>query len=176
MNGAIAANGFVILWAELKRRFLAPVGHVTFWAYLIVGVVIFGGLAVWLETFLYLTSNLSESASHLRIALIAFFPALMGSVSVQLIFEEAGRNKRMLAFAIFVMVVFVLVGSILIVVRTIDNHVAIPVAFGSCVLAVLQWWIANGLNPTFQDDLNIEASVGGPPSQSPPGDLTGFRT
>jgi hypothetical protein len=176
MNGAIATNGFVILWADLKRRFLAPVGHVTFWAYLIVGVVIFGGLAVWLEAYLYFISNINESASHLRIALVAFFPALIGSVSVQLIFEEAGRNKRMLAFAMVVVVVFALVACILIVTHTINNRVAIPVAFVLCVLAVLEWWIANGLNPTFQDDLDVEAPVGGPPSQSPSGDLSGFRT
>ena len=176
MNGAIAANGFTILWAELKRRFLAPVGHVTFWTYLLVGVIIFGGFPVWLEAILYFTSNISESTSHLRTALVAFSPALIGSVSFQLIFEEFGRNKRMLAFAIVVVVLFSLVGVTLILARRITDYVAISLAFGLSAFAVLEWWIANGLNPTFQDDFDVEAPVGGPPSQRPSGDLTGFRT
>jgi hypothetical protein len=176
MNGAIAANGFVILWDELKRRFLAPVRHVTFWVYLILAVIIFGGFPIWLEVVFYFNADIHESTSHLRTALVAFFPALIGSVSFQLIFEEVGRNKRMLAFAMFVVVFFSLIGVILILARSIADYVAIPVAFGLCAFAVLEWWIANGLNPTFQDDLDVEAPVGGPPSHPPAGDLTGFRT
>jgi hypothetical protein len=169
-------NGFAVLWAELARRFFSPMRHVSFWVFLTVAVIFFGGLAVWLEVFLYLDANSSLSSDHLKVALTTFSPALVGSVSTQLIFEEAGRNKRIMAFAIFAAFVFSVAGWWLTVETAVQNSLSIPIAALFCVLAVLMWWIANGLNPAFQDSFSSDAPLGGPPTNEPNGDLNGYKT
>lgn len=171
---AAQPNGFVLLGAELRRRLLTPVRHVTFWVYLVLGVVFFAALPIWLELYLYFSSS-GATLSDVRLALIAFFPALIGSVSIQLIFEEAGRSKRMLAFALFVGFMSFLVCWCLIVLKSISNCAAVPIATAASLSAVFMWWIANGTNRTFTDEFDFEAPVGGPSSAPPAGDLSGFK-
>jgi uncharacterized membrane protein len=167
-------NGFVALGAELKDRFFTPIRHITFWAYLIFGMLGFALLGVWAELYYYSASP--EDATHLRIALVTFFPALVGSVSLQVVFEEALKNKRMLVYALVSGIVFLGVAIELIRTKNMNNDVAIPMAAVACVLAILHWWIANGLNPAFQDELSRDAAVGGSPTKTPAGTVGDFRT
>lgn len=179
-NNEIVVNGFVELWVELKRRFFAPVRHVTFWTYLLVGVIFFGGLAIWLELCLYVAAPIEDglrgaTSDHLKVALVTFFPALIGSVSTQLLFEEAGRNKRMLAFAVMVGVFFLAIGLWLTLDRGLRNSISISVATVSCCASVLVWWVANGSNRAFQDEFDVDAPLGGAATQQPAGDLQDFK-
>jgi hypothetical protein len=168
-------NGIALLWDELVKRFLAPMPHVSFWVFLIVGVVIYGGLPVWLELYLYCAGGATVTSEHLRVALTTFSPALVGAISTQLIFEEAGRDKRMMAFAILVVPIFLFAATILTLVTAMKNEVAIPCAILFCLLSILVWWIANGFNRAFQDDFKNDAPVGGPTTNEPTGDLNGFN-
>jgi hypothetical protein len=171
-------NGFRVLGAELKRRLAAPMPHVTFWAYLLVGVIGFGGLAVWGELGIYIAGLVKGGASvdHLKVAMVTFFPALIGSVAVQLVFEEAGRDKRMMAFAITMGGIFCVLGLILTFDPDLADWFAMLLATLSCVASVFVWWIANGFNPAFTDKLNLDAPLGGPVTQAPSGSLTNFKT
>jgi hypothetical protein len=45
-----------------------------------------------------------------------------------------------------------------------------------CLLAIGMWWIANGLDRTFQDTFDPEAPLGGPPGSALAGNTTGFAT
>jgi hypothetical protein len=46
----------------------------------------------------------------------------------------------------------------------------------ACLLAIIIWWIANGLDPTFQDNIYYDAPLGGPPDAPLIGDTTEFAT
>lgn len=169
------SNGVALLWDELVKRFFAPMEHVSFWVYLTVGVIIYGGLPVWLELYLCLAGGPTATSEHLRVALTTFSPALVGAISTQLIFEEAGRDKRMMAFAILLVPIFLSAAIVLTLVTSLRNQIAIPVAVVFCLLAIVVWWIANATNQAFRDDFKNDSAVGGSTLKSPSGDLNGFN-
>lgn len=169
-------NGFVVAWDEIKLRLGAPVRHIVFWTYLIIGIVILGGVPVWLEFFGFLATRTPENTASLRLALTVFFPALIGSTAMELAFETAGNNRRMLAVAFIAIFLFFGIFLGLTEPSNVPDYIAIPIAFVACIFAVLSWWIANGLNPTLRDEYDVESPVGGATSRAPAGDLTGFRT
>jgi 4-amino-4-deoxy-L-arabinose transferase-like glycosyltransferase len=46
----------------------------------------------------------------------------------------------------------------------------------ACLLAILMWWIANGLDRTFQDNLDPDAPLGGSSENPLAADTTEFAT
>jgi hypothetical protein len=172
-GGTTYQNGFKHLLRELAERTRAPIGHVTFWVYLVLGVILFGGLGVWLEWISYSYAVPKPSSDALRTALITFFQALVGSTSIQLVFAE--NNKPMRAFAILCLVIFLVPAIWLTLDRSVGPGPAFLLAGIASVAAVWIWWIAHAFEPVFRDQLNVTAPVGGETNVTPPGDLTGFK-
>jgi hypothetical protein len=166
-------NGWRELWLQLVDRTKRPFSHVVFVLYFFIGVVAFGALGVWFEIVRWINEPESGPAAVLT-ALETFFPALVGSTSLQVIFEE-NSNKRMRAFAVSYLVVFVALVIILMFVSRIPTEVAFGLAVLSAVGALWVWWIANANNAAFQDDVNDEDPLGGSVKHKPAGSLTGFQ-
>ncbi len=166
-------SGFVYLGKELSRRTLAPVRHFTFWFYLVFGVLLFGGAGVELELLRYHYAAEGADAASILTAFVTFFPALIGSASLQLVFQDTIKPLR--AFSIGVIVLSLILASWLTLDRTITKSTALLVAVPICVIAVWIWWLANAEDPTFRDLLDVAAPVGGNPSRELEGKLTGFK-
>ena len=158
-----------LVWGRTK----APIGHFVFWVYLIIGVIFFGGLGIWLEFYLFLY-NPTATSTALRSALLTYFPALIGSISLQMIFEQP-QNRRLMGFAVIYAFIFLGLAFFLILKPQLSEYVTFPVSIFCCLAAVWIWWIANALNPAFRDNINIEAPLGGPPSASTKGDLKDYQ-
>jgi hypothetical protein len=65
------------LWLQLKRRTPEPLGDVPFVFYVFLGIVIFGGLGIWVELLKILISTKPAELAGLITAVNTFFPALI---------------------------------------------------------------------------------------------------
>ncbi|WP_287285871.1 hypothetical protein [Mesorhizobium sp.] len=166
-------NGFRYLGRELCRRFTTPMPHFTFWVYLILGVFVCGGFGIWFELVPYLYATNPGKLDGVFTALLTFFPTLVGSATLHLIFAE--NEKPLKAFSLLYCAGFVLLACWLGFAKPTDMRLAIGGATVGAVASVLIWWLANGLDPAFQDQLTPNAPVGGDTDVAPPGDLSGFK-
>jgi len=169
-------SGWRKLKLELKDRTIGPVveGHVTFGLYFFIGVVVFGGLGFWYEC-ARLWNNPAAGPSAMLTSLVTFFPALVGSTSIQMIFEE-DENRRMRAFAVTYLIVFALLATALTFLERIPTWVSFVVSGAASLAALWIWWVANAKNPAFRDEVNDETPLGGSVAQTPAGTLDGFKS
>ena len=169
-----SASSFGFLFSDLLTRFITPVGQVTFWVYLLIGIVVCGGAPIWVELF-RMHTGITPDAENIRTAINCYFPAIGGAAAAQLMF--AAKPKYLLSFSVLA-AFFFSISSIL----TLGLERK-PVTFGTwlvgivcCLLAILMWWLANGLDPTFQDNVDLDAPLGGSPDTPLAGDTTEFAT
>ena len=166
-------NGFALLWKEIRERTCTPMKHVTFWVYLLLGVVLCSGLGVWFEVIRYVYAANDAKPDSILVALLTFFPALVGSSSLQMVFGSEMKGLR--AFALLLAVIFALGASWLAFGRPTDFYVAMDCAIGFSAAAVWIWWIANGADPSFRDNIPLNAPIGGDTSTPLSGSLDGFK-
>ena len=169
---SLTTDGIVYLGLELRRRTIAPIRHATFWAYLMLGVIGVGALGVWLEIVRYRYGTNDATSESILTAVVTFFPALIGSSSLQVIFQDTLKPMR--AVAMIGLIISIILASWLILDHAIPKATAFSVALVICLVSVWIWWVANADDPTFKDLLDVAAPVGGPPDQPLSGDLTGF--
>jgi hypothetical protein len=157
---------------ELNRRAKEGFKHapfkMTFW----VGVVLCGGLGVWYEIYKILTELInghdtqdSKLLQPLRTAFATFFPAIIGTVSLQMVFEDENKSHRGAAVCVALLFLILLV-------PTVDSnwHDGFGVLLGaglSCA-SLWIWCAANGLSASFRQSL--DAPVGDKPLD---GELSG---
>lgn len=160
-------NGFLWILGELRRRTLKPVGQLVYWTVFGVSVVGLGGLGLWLE----LSKPLSSEGGGAFTALVTFFPALIGSCCLQMVFES--KQRRLLAFA-----VLCAAGALIAANALFD---AAPPTYWTwffailaCLFALWIWWVANADNPNLQDDPPSDASLGGDPNAALDGTLDSY--
>lgn len=170
-------NSFVMLGRELQLRIRRPVAHFSFWVFIVLGVILFGGIAIWVELVKLIPGiGGTPHLESLRTAIDTYFPAIGCAAAVQLAF--AGENKKyVVSFGYLVTVLFAVFAVLMILLEKT------PSTFWSwffgvlcCVLAIFMWWIANGLERTFQDIVDADAPLGGPVDAPLGGDTTGFNT
>lgn len=150
-----ATNGFVALRVELARRTKRPSGQFVFWVYFAV-VVVLGGLGFWLE----LTQR-QRDWNNAYTSLVTFFPALIGSSCVQMVFETG--NRRMQAFAVLSLFFALIAGTGLISAERPASLCVWVTAIVMCVFSLWVWWIANADNTALHDGPTPDAPVGGDP-------------
>ncbi|MFD1703521.1 hypothetical protein ACFSCV_10950 [Methylopila henanensis] len=168
-----STNGFTLLGKDIWGRTCSPMRHVTFWVYLLLGVVLCSGLGVWFEVIRYAYGTNEAKPDAILVALLTFFPALVGSSSLQMVFGSEAKGLR--AFALLLVVVFALAASWLAFGRPTDFSVAMRWALFFSVVAIWIWWIANGADPSFRDTVPVNAPIGGDPSVPLSGSLDGFK-
>ena len=88
-----ALNSFSALGREVTHRFRAPTGQVSFWVALIFGVILLGGLGIWVEIYKYATIS-DANAENVKTAIHTFFPALAFTATLQLILETDRKYLR----------------------------------------------------------------------------------
>ena len=166
-------NGFVHLGLELRRRTMAPIRHATFWFYIALGVVLFGGAGIWLEIIKYIYGSSGSNSASILTALVTFFPALIGSSSLQLVFQDTTKPLKAASMT------WIIFFSILAIWLTLDHDILKSVAFPCAIIAFFSalwtWWLANADDTTFRDLLDPDGPVGGRTDQTLAGDLTDFK-
>lgn len=169
---ANGSGGWQYLTKEVKRRLSAPVGHFTFWAYLLAGIVGASAFGVWYELLPVLLGRQGSNEAVFT-ALLTFFPALAGSSALQLVFDDTAKPLR--AFGIVLILIFVGFAVWLGFARPTSLGVAYFSVGLACFLAIFVWWITSGQDPAFRDNVDDTSPLGGKLSDEPKGNLKGFK-
>lgn len=85
--------------AMFLERFLLPADQFTYWVYMFVGVVVFGGFGVALAYYDYVAKGLTPEAGRAAgLALATYAPAVAGSAAVQVILDigETQVNRALM--------------------------------------------------------------------------------
>lgn len=159
------------LGKELKKRTVEPLGHPSFVIYFVVAQIIAGGAGIWLELCTYLLSSSPTSLAALRTALITFFPAVVGSACLQIIWAE-DDNRTLRAFATFMLIVMSIFALLIGLLTVIPNCRAILLGACASAVSLWVWWIANAKQ---KDLLDPDAALGGDTDSGLPGDLSKFK-
>ena len=167
-------GGFAHLRRELVRRTKTPLGHVTFCVYAFLAICVFGLLSVWLEVYQFVVQGDWTRDEALRTSIVTFFPALAGPAALQLVFTD-GVSKPLRAFAVLTGVVLAIVATVLQLHKGMLVRIVYPLAILACITSIWFWLVAIGQDPAFNDNIDIDAPVGGSPDATPAGDLTGFK-
>lgn len=108
-------------------------------------------------------------------ALATFFPALIGSSSLQLILDSTGKSDKVLvSFGILVSFIALAAAVLISVFHQLLPCVTFGFSIFFALLAVWLWWFTNGDDPTYKS-VSIDAPSGGDPKRKPKGDTSGFR-
>lgn len=161
-------DGYIRLSDELKRRLAAPRKHPTYLAFFIGSFVMFAAFGVWLEV-VKLALGLGEapaSTAGLRTAIATYFPAILGSVAMQLAISETLRSLR--AWGQIINYAFLFLALILVIANNLLDWAAIGIGIVASVLALLWWWIVNADARELRDDEPPpEVAVGGVDPSAP---------
>lgn len=161
-------NSWLDLIDDLAVRLVRPRYSVPFVMYLLTGVLLLGGVAIWVEIVKYSIGShfyhpsSGRPAPNIEAVLAAihtFYPALAWSATMQLVLADApegeadGRpHKRLRALALFL-------GSVVLVLAVVVMSLAevllpwVSLAFGllGVLIAIVLWWIANAEEDTYKD-------------------------
>lgn len=169
-------NSFVALGHETKARFLAPVGQVSFWVALIVGVILLGALGIWVELIKHSQSAVhDDQLTNVRTAIHTFFPALAFTSTMQLILTDSAKYVKSAGYAVGVLLLLMAAGLLFADTR-ISPGASILLGALASLVSVLIWWVANGYEPMFDDGVPPDASVGGNPDTPLDGNVEGVKT
>ena len=169
------ANSFIPLKKEICKRLFTPVGQVSFWVSLLVGVLLLGALGIWVELAKLLLASTNDDLDNLRTSIHTFYPAIAFTSTLQLILS-AGDKKYLQTAAFAVGISLILLAFMLLAADSkISPGASIFLSSIASVLSVLIWWIANGSEAIFNDGVSIDASVGGDTKSSLSGNVEGIK-
>ncbi len=154
-------NQFPELWRDIRRRFRRPVGSPSFWMFLIVGVIGFGGIAIWIEVLKFRFHLLgTTNADGLRTAINTYFPAIGCGAGLQIVtWEKDKPNLRACGMAVWSF----MSGACVVLLLLQANHPYWSGTIGTVcsVFALAMWWLANGDEDAFQETPPSNAPTGG---------------
>lgn len=160
---------------EIWRRSVQPFSHVPFVFYVLLAIVLLGCLGIWVELIKVAISTGQREYDGVLTALATFFPALIGSSSLQLILSSAGnRDKVLVSFGYFISIV-----AFAAVVLISILYPFLPIlTFWASVLfvffAIWLWCFTNGDDPTYKS-APIDAPSGGDTGRQLKGDTSEFK-
>ncbi len=160
-------NGFREVWEVLCHRTKAPLLHFTYWGFMLLGVIFFGGAGIWYELIHFDAAHIDS----LKSALLTFPPAIIGGAGMQLVFERGATNQlRMFA----IIMVFLVLLILFLVKASLETPAYIFTSILCAIASLWVWWIANALNGDLKDNIDPQAPIGGDATQDPPGKTDGF--
>ncbi|MBX8548830.1 MULTISPECIES: hypothetical protein [Pseudomonas syringae group] len=159
--------------ASLLSRTVKPAKHPTFVMFFALGIVVFGGIGIWVEI-LRLNVFLSKEATFTSVcfAINVFYPSLGCASMLQ--FIVGNYPKALKAFGC--LLCFIFIGACLLIgLRQLYTPIGLCVEIALSALALWAWWIANAENPDYLDA--DDATAYGPVDTNTPlpGDLNGFK-
>lgn len=168
---AAPVNSFRFLARDIAERFNQPRLSFTFWYFLVFGIGLFGGCAVWIELYKYI-STVHSSLDGVRLAILTYFPAIGCAAGQQLaIYEEKRPYVRHFGWtATLVLLLLCAIGF-----GFQESHPTLVLVLGilSSIIAIFVAWIAIGLDkPWIETDPG--AAVGGNPDVPLSGGTGGY--
>ena len=168
-------NEWKYLTCELWNRTREPFCSVSSVVFTIVAVILFGGLGIWVEVIKLVLMHCEADLGGVTTAVLTFFPALIGTTSIQLVLDSYNKkDKTFIAFALFMFCIFVGIAIALPPFATVAPQLVLTCGGCASALAVWFWWVANSRDDTFQRTPRVDASAGGDPSRRPAGSLAGY--
>ena len=186
-------SDWAYLSRELRRRSTEPFKHVPFVFYLVVAVIVFGGLGIWVELVKLLLASppaaqpsampgatlapAGPDISSLITALVTYFPALIGSAALQFSLALIKRtDKTLISFALFILVTSSAAAILLSIFSAAHSGGVLCLGVLLCIGAVWVWVIANADDDTFRRvPSKVDAASGGDPDRELPGSLSGYQ-
>lgn len=169
---------YMRFWKEIKRRTVNPLTDLTFIFYVFFGVVVFGGLGVWIEVVKYYLPGQFVDMQGIRTALAVFYPALIGAASLQLVLESVRKSETLMSvFAITSLLVMIISAILLGLIEYFQasDSLLFWVSSGLSALGLWVWVIANADNPDLKTRPNPESASGGDVKRQLRGDVSGFQ-
>lgn len=165
-------------WALLGRRLKTPVWQWSFWIVLLMGIGVFGYLAVWIEEshvadFVPTKLRSAPDLEPLRLAYATAILAVAAPCIAQLVLA---MNKMA---GLVALIITCVVGALAYWVSDAAHDLAAIHQYGypGLIVAAFSWWLANGEDHLFQDRANPYAGSGGSDPQGPlSGGATNVRT
>ncbi|QUJ78339.1 hypothetical protein KDD17_18290 [Sulfitobacter albidus] len=162
------------LGREIWRRSWQPFKNVPFVFYVVLAIICLGGLGIWVEVIKGQLGQATDN-SGLLTALSTFFPALIGSASLQLILSSTGNSDKILV-SFSLLACFVSFFGVVLITVFYPVHptwsLAAAIWFG--IFAVWFWWFTNGDELTYQN-APIDAAAGGNTARAVKGNLSEFK-
>lgn len=162
------------LRSEICRRTWQPFSNVPFVFYAIIAIGILGCAGIWVEIAKTALSTKVGNNDGVLTALATFYPALIGSASLQLILSSTDKaDKVVTSFALLVCIVSFASVALVSVFHAQMPELTVKVAVGFAVFAIWLWWIANADDPIYKN-APIDAPSGGSTEQKLSGSTEGF--
>jgi hypothetical protein len=145
--------------------------------YVILANILFGCLGIWIEVVKTITAPTTAELAGIITAVIAFFPTLMGSTTLQLVLASAKRNDMIfVSFGLLVLCVSTAAAILLAIFSAAHPVAVLAIGITCSVGSIWMWWIANGGDPIYKSKSPPpDAPTGGDPSRSLGGDLSGYQ-
>lgn len=169
-------DDWAYLFEQLGQRTVGPIKSFPFVVYLLIGIILFGGLGIWSELLRLTVAKDAFALTGLITAILTFFPTLIGSTSLQLILSSANTSdKVMIAFAI--MILFIFLAAAILLAFFADAHPVNVLVAGvvSSLAAIWVWWMTNGSDSTFQSQ-HVDAASGGTLNRTLKGGFDDLKT
>ncbi|MGC6331125.1 hypothetical protein [Rhizorhabdus sp. FW153] len=151
-------------WQVLYRRWNRPKAQMSFWTFLAVGIVLLGGLAVWIEFYRYAfippAPKSLPDLHPLQLALATAGLAIGGPAAMQMLYS---RDKLCIVTAIILFTIVMIFAMYLMVFGEAHQTGTLVGGLICCIPAILAWVLANGEDDIFQDEVRDDASTGGNP-------------
>lgn len=162
------------------RRTLLPINQVNHWVYILVGVVLLGGLGTLIEYYSLLAYQpriMDADWQRCAKSLTSYALAVSGTAAVQMVlYEEGDEQLRAPAVALLSLVVLLSVPVLTNGVKGPENSHAF--AIGATFIALLLCWIAAANNTPKTDAIaTIGGTLNDPSAVAPlPGHKPNFKT
>jgi hypothetical protein len=141
-----------ILPLQLKQRLLTPCWSMTFYLHLVFGVIVFGGIGVFASLWKH------WAIAELPVALVGYFTPLVGAALLEFDSQDQPYIRSFGLFAFFGLGVLAFFAIV------IGPPWQLLLSLAGTGLGILFWWVANGLNPRFNDVIKPQNAYGGDPS------------
>ncbi|NKL74836.1 hypothetical protein [Rhizobium leguminosarum] len=163
-------------WALVGRRLSRPCKQWTFYAVLVVGILVLGYLAVWIEfknaLFFHATEN--EQLADLKPLRLAYATAIM-AVALPCTMQLGLTLNKMAVVSGIILAFIVLLFSYWLSFDSESFRWTNVLGIIGLIVATLCWWLANGEDELFQDRVNPNSASGGDPSRPLSGGTGGVK-
>ena len=160
---------------ELCRRTAEVWKRFPFLVFVLVAIVGLGGLGIWAELVKVTLSENPERLDGVFTAVAAFYPAVVGSASFQLLLIATGKMDRTItAFGILVLTFTIGAAVLLSIYHALYPIACLIAAVFLVIFSIWLWIVTNADDPIFKP-VSVDAASGGSPSRDPKGDLSQFR-
>lgn len=152
-----------IVAVTLTERLMEFITDRVYCGYILLAIVLFGGIGVWSELFGPRMTGDNINWQDVHIALSAYYPALIGAATLKMCLDNHA-TKRLIIFSVAILIVCLIIIGIIAFLH-IDSGFSYWMVIISSVISlggVLLWGVANVNDTAIRDEppINPDSSVG----------------